>query len=89
MGVVYVEVVMNAIEKNRVWVYCGNGGDYEFENERAYWKQWMKRHMADAEYVIIPHHEGDKAWIIFEAGYNVSVFGLKAPKFITFKEAFQ
>lgn len=73
------------METNKVWVYCGNGGDYEFEKDRHYWHLWIQNHLPGERYVIIPHQEADKAWVIFEAGKNISFFALKAPYYIEFK----
>ena len=76
---------MSALETNRVWVYCGNGGDYEFERDRHYWRLWLTHNMPNEHVVIIPHDEADKAWIIFEAGRLVSFFALKAPYYIEYE----
>lgn len=76
---------MSALETNRVWVYCGNGGDFEFEQDRAYWAIWIENNMPNERFVILPHDEADKAWVIFEAGRNISLFALKAPYYIEYK----
>lgn len=76
---------MNALETNKVWVYCGNGGDFEFEQERVYWRLWIENNIPNEPFVILPHNDADKAWVIFEAGKNVSFFSLKAPYWIEYK----
>lgn len=64
-------------------VYCGNGGDYEFERDRLYWREWIRQNMPKCgPFVIKPHEEAHKAYIIFEAERNNSIFLLKAPQFI-------
>lgn len=65
-------------------VYCGNGGDFEFEQERVWWRQWIEKNLPGCgPFVIKPHEQGDKAYIIFEAEKWNSVFLLKAPQYIS------
>jgi hypothetical protein len=67
-------------------VYCGNGGDYEFERDRAWWRKWIEQNLVGCgPFVIKPHEEADKAYIIFEAEKWNSIFLLKAPQFISHK----
>jgi hypothetical protein len=41
--------------------------------------------MPNERFVILPHDEADKAWVIFEAGRNISIFALKAPYYIEYR----
>lgn len=69
-----------------ITVYCGNGGDYEFERDRGWWRLWIQKNIPGCgPFVIKPHEEADKAYIIFEAAKWNSIFLLKAPEFITHK----
>ena len=66
-----------------ITVYCGNGGDYEFERDRALWRLWINENMPKAHpFVIKPHEDADKAYIIFEAERWNDIFILQAPEFI-------
>lgn len=60
-------------------VYCGNGGDYEFERDRFYWRCWLTDH--GFNHNVVPHKEGDKAIIqLYNANeHDVLMFNLKAP----------
>lgn len=66
-----------------VVVYCGNGGDWEFERERHYWRKWIERNITTDPFVIKPHEEADKAIVIFEASKWDSFFILKKPEYIS------
>lgn len=69
-----------------ITVYCGNGGDYEFERDRAWWRLWIENNMPGCgPFIIKPHKDADKAYIIFEASKWNSIFLLKAPQFISQK----
>ena len=69
-----------------ITVYCGNGGDYEFERDRHYWRLWINKYMPTCgPYVIIPHEDADKAYVIFEASKWNDIFLLIAPEYISNK----
>jgi hypothetical protein len=69
-----------------ITVYCGNGGDYEFERDRAWWRIWVNQHMPNADpFIIVPHEDADKAYIIFEAAKWNPIFLMQAPEFISSK----
>lgn len=76
---------------NKVTVYCGNGGDFEYERDRAWWEIWIDRNIPDCWRVsfyttvgfkITPHKEADKAIIEFDNPHNATLFALKAPQYI-------
>lgn len=76
---------------NTVTVYCGNGGDYEFECDRARWAGWIAQHIPGCWRVgfyttegfkIITHKEADKAIIHFDDPHNAILFALKAPQYM-------
>jgi len=60
-----------------VVVYCGNGGDWEFERERYFWRKWIEKNVTPGPFVIKPHEEADKAIVTFEADKWDSFFVLK------------
>lgn len=69
-----------------ITVFCGNGGDYEFERDRAYWRKWIEQNIPNSgPFVIKPHEEADKAYIIFEAGRWNDIFLLQAPEYISWR----
>lgn len=73
---------------NSVTVFCGNGGDYEYERDRARWELWINKHISGCWTVghvtvgfkIIPHRDADKAIIEFDVPDNATLFALKCPK---------
>lgn len=71
---------------NPITVYCGNGGDYEFERDRHYWRLWIENRIPNSgPFVVKPHEEGDKAYVIFEAEKWNDIFLLQSPEFIEWK----
>lgn len=79
------------ISMNKVTVYCGNGGDYEFERDRVRWNIWIAEHIPEcgrvgyyttAGFKITPHRDADKAIIQFDNPRNATLFALKAPEYI-------
>lgn len=67
-------------------VYCGNGGDWEFERDRIYWRQWIYENIPACEHFVIkPHEQADKAYLIFEAEKWNTIFLLQAPQYISQK----
>jgi len=78
---------------NKVTVYCGNGGDYEYERDRAWWEIWISQNIPGCWRVdfnmrrtlgfkITPHRDADKAIIQFDNPRNATLFALKAPEYI-------
>ena len=70
------------MKEHSVVVYCGNGGDYEFERDRNLWRLWVKQNITSDHFIVIPHEDADKAIIVFEASKWVTIFRLKSPEFI-------
>lgn len=68
-----------------VVVWCGNGGDWEFENDRHWWRTWIKKNITNDAFVIKPHDEADKAIVTFEADKWDTFFILKKPDYISRK----
>ena len=76
---------------NSVTVYCGNGGDYEYERDRAWWEIWIAQNIPGCWRVsfyttigfkVTPHKEANKAIIEFDDPHNATIFALKAPQWI-------
>ena len=76
---------------NKITVYCGNGGDYEYECDCIRWNIWIAEHIPGCRRVgfyttrgfrITPHGEADKAIIEFDNPRNAILFALKAPQYI-------
>ena len=76
---------------NKITVYCGNGGDYEYECDCIRWNIWIAEHIPGCRRVgfyttrgfrITPHREADKAIIEFDNPHNATLFALKAPQYI-------
>ena len=76
---------------NKITVYCGNGGDYEYECDCIRWNIWIAEHIPGCRRVgfyttrgfsITPHREDDKAIIEFDNPHNAILFALKAPQYI-------
>ena len=79
---------------NSVTVYCGNGGDWEYERDRVWWSIWIDRNIPEcwkigssmtAGFKIIPHKDADKAIIEFDDPHNAVIFTLKKPEYIRYK----
>ena len=75
---------------NKITVYCGNGGDYEYEVNRAWWEMWIAQNISGCRRInyatigfkITPHRDADKAIIEFDDQPNITLFALKAPQYI-------
>lgn len=76
---------------NSVVVYCGNGGDWEYERDRVQWNIWIANNIAGCWRVgfyttegfkITPHREADKAIVEFDDPHNAVIFALKKPEYI-------
>ena len=75
---------------NSVVVYCGNGGDWEYERERVNWIVWIDQHIPGCcrigihgvGFRITPHRDADKATVEFDDLHNAVVFALKKPEYI-------
>lgn len=65
-----------------ITIYCGNGGDYEFERDRHWWRVWIEQNITQSPFVIKPHKDGDKAILVFEADKWHYIFLLKAPEYM-------
>lgn len=80
-----IEVVMNSVV-----VYCGNGGDYEYERDRANWIVWIDQNISGCwriglwcvGFSITPHLDADKAIVKFDDPHNAVIFALKKPEYI-------
>ena len=75
---------------NSVVVYCGNGGHYEYERDRANWIVWIDRNISGCWRIglqcvgfgITPHRDADKAIVEFDDPRNAVIFALKKPEYI-------
>lgn len=79
---------------NSVIVYCGNGGDWEYERDRVWWSIWIDMNIPECwkigysttvGFKIIPHRDADKAIIEFDDPHNAVIFVLKKPEYIRYK----
>ena len=62
-------------------VYCGNGGDWEFEQERIYWVVWIKSNLKTDRFKVFSQSgiPGDKAIVSFADPKLLTMFILSAP----------
>lgn len=58
-----------------VTVYCGNGGDWEWFNERAIISDWLQKNVTKS-FDIRPHKQGDKSIIRFNEDADAVKFFL-------------
>ena len=65
-----------------VIVYCGNGGDFEYEHDKHIWISWLTMSFGHSKFVIRPHRDADKAVIYFFDGRDLTWFLLNPPKYI-------
>lgn len=79
---------------NSITVYCGNGGDWEYERDRVWWIIWIDKNIpgcwrigsgTEVGFKIIPHKDADKAIIEFDDPHHAVIFALKKPEYITAK----
>jgi len=71
-----------------VTVFCGIGGDWEFERDRYLWAKWIRENVSYAINPLTqikPHKDAGKAVIEFESEVDETMFVLSAPKFITYE----
>jgi hypothetical protein len=73
-------------------VYCGNGGDWEFECDRVYWRQWIGTNIPHCKFIssgcdigfsITAHQQADKAIVHFYHSESALVFCLTSPEYIS------
>lgn len=80
---------------NQIVVNCGNGGDFEFERDRAYWSIWISKNIPNCKintdrfygpegFRITPHTDADKAIVEFDDPYNLIIFCLKKPDYVDY-----
>ena len=69
-----------------ITIVCGNGGDFEYVRDVHYWQLWIKKHMGTISFQILPHKEADKGILIFEDNLFDTIFRLKAPQYINYRD---
>jgi len=69
-----------------VIVNCGNGGDWEWYNEKSMWEIWIEYNMPDTVFWTgYPDaNSADKLCITFQFPEDDIIFRLKAPTYITY-----
>lgn len=72
---------------HKITVYCGNGGDFEFENERYNWRVWILKCITAGKetFEIKPNREADRADIYFENQDDAVLFKLTAPEWMDWR----
>lgn len=65
-------------------VNCGNGGDFEFEQDRIYWVVWIHLNMKTDKFKVFSQSgiPGDQAIVTFANPKDATMFALKAPKYV-------
>ena len=69
-------------------VMCGNGGDYEWERDKFFWKTWIQQNMTITGFDIGMHDTcaADQVCIIFDDPEFEIIFKLKAPQWISLRD---
>lgn len=69
-----------------VIVKCGNGGDWEWHNERSMWEIWIEYNMPDVVFWtgVNDATAADELCIKFQFPEDDIIFKLKAPIYITY-----
>ena len=65
-------------------INCGNGGDFEFEQDRIYWVVWITLNMKTTHFKVFSQSgiPGDKAVVTFADPKQLTKFALIAPTYV-------
>lgn len=71
-----------------VIVKCGNGGDWEWMNEQAYWKMWISQNIPGVKFETRCSEEcaADELCVSFEDPRYATMFSLKRPIYISYAD---
>lgn len=65
-------------------INCGNGGDFEFEQDRIYWVVWITLNIKTTHFKVFSQSgiPADKAIVSFANPKHMTMFALMAPTYV-------
>lgn len=71
-----------------VIVTCGNGGDWEWMNDKHYWELWIKQNITETGFStgFSDECKADELLIRFDNPHYATLFSLKRPIYIRYED---
>jgi len=71
-----------------VIVSCGNGGDWEWMNDKHYWTLWIQQNIPGAKFEtgFCDLCKADEMVVRFKNPHHATIFNLKRPIYISYED---